>query len=219
MGFQGAIFDMDGTLLDTLTDIAEAANDALAELKFPTFPVEDYRYFVGDGVKVLMARLLPQEFEQNEEVHEKFLQLYSKYYSQKWNQNTQPYRGIPELLNILQQKNFRLGILSNKPHAFTVKCAEKILADWKFDFILGQKDEIPRKPDPAGAIIIRDAWSLSSSEILYFGDTGTDMLTAKRAGFYALGVTWGFRPEDELREAGADLIIHHPLDVLSLLDS
>lgn len=210
------IFDLDGTLLDTLDDIACAANTALASLDFPTYPVDEYRYFVGDGMRTLLERIIPQEYVDDEAMIDRFLAAYVANYDQQWDKRSVPYPGMPELLDGLAARGLRMGVLSNKPHAFTVKCVEKLLAGWKFDPILGQKDEFPKKPDPAGALWIQKQWGLPGNEILYLGDTGTDMLTAKRAGFFAVGVTWGFRPEEELRDAGADFIAHHPQDVLGL---
>ncbi len=217
MPYRGVVFDLDGTLLDTLEDIAHAANDALAELGFPVYPVDDYRYFVGDGMRTLMERIIPRRFAQDEPMIGRFLNAYIAHYERQWDQRSRPYPGMVELLDALTARGLRKAILSNKPHAFTVKCAEKLLAGWAFDPIMGQKDEIPKKPDPTGARMIQAEWGLPGDEILYLGDTGTDMRTAKGAGFFAVGVTWGFRPEEELREAGADFIAHHPLDVLALL--
>lgn len=217
MSFHAIIFDLDGTLLNTLDDIACAANTALTSLDFPTYPVEEYRYFVGDGMRTLLERIIPQQYVDDEAMIDRFLDAYITNYGLQWDKRSAPYAGMPELLDALVAKGLRLGVLSNKPHAFTVKCVEKLLAGWKFDPILGQKDEFPKKPDPAGALWIQQQWGFPGSEILYLGDTGTDMLTAKRAGFFAVGVTWGFRPEEELREGGADFIAHHPLDVLGLV--
>ena len=217
MNFRGVIFDLDGTLLDTLEDIAEAANAALAAMNFPVFPPDAYRYFVGDGMKVLMARILPAELAEDKAVIQEFLLRYLENYNRCWDRKSYPYPGIPELLAELAARKCRLAILSNKPHAFTVKCAEKLLAPWIFDPILGQKEEIPRKPDPAGVRIIQEAWDIKSSEILYLGDTATDMQTAKNGGCFAAGAAWGFRPEKELREAGADVIVRLPLEVVDFL--
>ena len=207
-------FDLDGTLLDTLEDIADAANHALTALGFPAHPLDAYRYFVGDGIKILIEKILPPEHVNDEAVVAKFLAQYVAAYDQRWDRTSRPYPDIAEMLTALTERNLKMAVLSNKPHAFAIKCVEKLLAPWQFSPILGQQDAVPKKPDPAGVYLIREAWHLESSSILYLGDTATDILTAKNAGCFAVGVSWGFRPESELREAGADRVVQHPMDVL-----
>ena len=214
--FHGIIFDLDGTLLNTLEDITDAANHALTSLGFPAHPLDAYRYFVGDGMKVLIAKILPPEVVEDEAVVAKFLAQYVEAYGRRWDRTSRPYPGVAELLTALASRNIKMAVLSNKPHAFTVKCVEKLLAPWQFSPILGQQDSIPRKPDPAGVHLIREAWHAESSDILYLGDTATDILTAKNAGCFAVGAAWGFRPESELREAGADRIAREPMEVLEI---
>lgn len=215
--FRGIIFDLDGTLIDSLADIADSANSALAALNFPTHPVENYQYFVGDGVKTLMDRILPAEVVEDEVVMGECLRRYSEIYAENWANKTRPYPGIPELLDTIDSCGLKKAVFSNKPAQCTEKCVEVLLGNWTFDAVVGQKDGvIPKKPDPTGGIFIRDMWGFQSDEILYVGDTSTDMLTAKNAGFYSVGVTWGFRPEEELRENGARIIVNTPAEISKL---
>lgn len=220
MKYRGIIFDLDGTLLDSLEDLADAANATLTAMAFPTHPEKAYCYYVGDGVRTLVERILPLEMCQDETVIHQFLSIYVEEYGKRWDQKTVPYPGIPELLDTLQEMGLKLGVFSNKPAIFTKKCVEKLLGRWHFDTVVGQCEEIPKKPDPKGCFYIQNEWGLNAEEIAYCGDTATDMLTAQRADFFSFGVTWGFRPEKELRDSGACRIVHHPGEILqSLLES
>lgn len=217
--FQGVIFDLDGTLLDSLTDIADCANEALEKMGFPIHPVADYRYFVGDGVRTLMERILPENARKDPQALAQTLQLYVDAYAVGWDRKTRPYPGIPELLDTLTARGVKKAVFSNKPAECTARCVEKLLASWTFEEVVGQKDGvIPKKPDPAGGLWIMERWGAKPEEILYVGDTATDMETAQNAGFVSVGVTWGFRPEEELRDAGARFIIHLPMELAPLLD-
>ena len=217
--FRGVIFDLDGTLLDSLADIADSANAALEKMGFPVHPIADYRYFVGDGVRTLMERILPANALKDPQTAAECLQLYIDAYAVGWDRKTRPYPGIPELLDTLTERGFRKAVFSNKPAECTARFVEKLLANWTFDEVVGQKDGvIPKKPDPTGGLWIMERWEAKPEEILYVGDTSTDMETAQNAGFVSVGVTWGFRPEEELRNAGARSIVHSPLDIVSLLD-
>lgn len=215
--FKAALFDLDGTLLDSLRDLADSMNRVLTQFGHPTHPIESYRYLVGEGVVVLATRALPENHRTGNEV-ENLLAEYRKDYAANWNIHSRPYDGIAEMLDALVARGLKLGILSNKPHALTVQCVEGYFSNWNFDCIFGQRENVPRKPDPAGAFEAAEAMGVKPSETLYLGDTGTDMQTAQAAGMFAVGVTWGFRPEAELRETGANTIIHHPRELLPLLD-
>lgn len=215
--FNAALFDLDGTLLDTLRDLADSMNRVLVQFGHPTHPIESYRYLVGEGVVVLATRALPERHRTEKEI-EALLAAYRKDYAENWSVHSRPYDGIPEMLDALSANGVKLGILSNKPHALTVQCVEGYLSAWTFDCVFGQRETVPRKPDPAGAFEAAEVMGVKPSETLYLGDTGTDMHTARAAGMFAVGCTWGFRPESELRDTGANAIIHHPRELLPLLN-
>jgi len=217
--YRGIIFDLDGTLLSSLEDIADCANLALEQMGFPAQPLEKYRYFVGDGVALLIQRILPEEVRGDEKIRAELLARYSREYGENegWAQKTAPYPGIPELLDAIDRKGVKKAVFSNKPANCTELCVSRLLSPWTFDEVVGQKDGvIPKKPDPAGARIILERWKMSPEEVLYVGDTSTDMKTAQNAGLFSIGVTWGFRPEEELAANGAKRIVHHPMEIAEL---
>ncbi|MFC1867918.1 HAD family hydrolase [Thermodesulfobacteriota bacterium] len=217
MDFKAVIFDLDGTLLDTLEDIANSANNILARHGFPTHDWNDYRDFVGDGLGMLVKRILPEDKQDNETVR-KYLEEYIEEYSQNWNIATKPYYGVAETLDELTALHIRLAVLSNKRHDYTKKCVTEFLPGWTFDMVLGQRDGIARKPDPIGALQITEFMNLSPESILYVGDTAIDMKTAIAAGMYPVGALWGFRSMKELKSSGAKALIEQPQEILSLLD-
>ncbi|MHC4176443.1 MAG: HAD family hydrolase [Planctomycetota bacterium] len=214
---QAVIFDLDGTLLDTLEDLADSGNHTLARYGLPTHPVDAYRYFIGDGVGMLIRRMLP-EGRRNEDTIGKVTKTYREEYGRRWNVKTKPYDGIGELLDALKAAKIKTAVLSNKPHELTEKCVGELLSRWTFDAALGHRDGIARKPDPAGALWIARQWRLAPSEIVYVGDTATDMETAVAAGMYPCGVLWGFRPAQELLTGGAKVLIERPIELLDVLD-
>jgi len=217
MRFSAVCFDLDGTLLDTLDDLAYCTNKILSERGYPTHHVEAFRYFVGDGAKMLITRALPEN-SRNENLIEECRKDFEIVYRECWKRQTVPYRGISELLSALTKRKLKLAVLSNKPQEFTVLFVDQLLRDWNFDIILGQREGVPTKPDPAGMLEICQKMSISSEDFLYLGDTATDMKTAVAAGCYPVGVLWGFRTEQELRDNGAQAIIKKPLDALDLLN-
>ncbi len=216
MKHKAVIFDLDGTLLDTLEDIADAANRVLASKGFPTRSLDVHKRAVGSGVRVLMERVLPPEHNDPETVQECSI-AFRRDYGEHWNVKTKPYPGVPELLTELMNRSLKLAVLSNKPADFTRKCISAILPKWKFEAVLGGEDGLPNKPDPAGAFEIVKRLGIPASEFVYLGDTGVDMETATRAGMYAVGALWGFREEEELLRNGAKAIIERPGDLLHLL--
>lgn len=211
------LFDLDGTLLDTLRDLGESVNLVLRQRGFPEHPIDAYRFLVGDGATMLVTRALPAS-RRDEATVAACLKDYRVAYAKHWNVHTRPYDGVPELLDALAARGLALAILSNKPHAMTRRCVEGYLARWRFAAVLGQRDDVARKPDPAGALEAARLADVDPAHVLYVGDTATDMETANAAGMFAVGVTWGFRPEDELRTHGAHLIVHHPRDILAALE-
>lgn len=210
-----AIFDLDGTLLDTLEDLADSANAALTACGYPVHPVESYRTFVGDGMAVLMERIMPVEARTPELVGE-LLRHYKAEYDARWKAKTKPYPGIVELLHGLTERGIPLTVLSNKPQAYTEIVMAHFLADHPWALIFGQREDVPRKPHPAGAHEIALKLGLAPQEVLFIGDTSTDMDTATAAGMVPVGVLWGFRPEAELRAHGAQHIVSQPAEILDL---
>ncbi len=216
---QGAVFDLDGTLLDSLEDIANAANAVLAAHGLPVHPVDAYRLFVGDGVRRLVHRLVPLEHRADTALIEALLAEYAQQYHRAWNVKSRLYDGIEELLDALVQRRIRMGVLSNKPQAATRQCVDYYLGRYPFAAVLGQQADRPPKPDPTGVRELVAQLEVPPEACCYLGDTAVDMQTAREAGMFAVGATWGFRDVEELRDAGAQAIIHHPRELLPLIDS
>jgi phosphoglycolate phosphatase len=210
-----AIFDLDGTLLDTLDDLADSMNTALAELGLPIHAVDRYKTFVGEGIQLLIARTMPEHLRADDSLVDRATQIYRSAYAERWNSKTQPYAGIMELIESLQIRGIPLGVLSNKPDYFTQLCINHYFPAGTFHTVLGQREHVPRKPNPAGATEISQIWNLSPEQIAYVGDTATDMQTGRGAGMRTFGVAWGFRPVNELQEHGAHVILHQPEELLS----
>lgn len=216
MCYKAVLFDLDGTLLDTLEDLATAANRVLAARSLPEHPVAAYRYFVGDGVTTLAERILPEALRSPAMIAET-VEAFQREYAANWHDRTAPYPGIATMLDHLTTIGMRLCILSNKPDGFTRLCVEHLLAAWRFDPLLGQRPDVPKKPDPAAALEIVASLGLAPAEVLYVGDTAVDMRTAHAAGMNAVGVLWGFREADELLAAGAWRLISEPMELPPLL--
>lgn len=215
--FPAVVFDLDGTLLDTLADIADAMNSVLSAHGFPTHPLDAYRTFVGDGVRTLATRTIPAERRDEADI-DRFTAQMRDAYAANWDNKTAPYDGIAAMLDTLVERGVRLAILSNKPHDFTELCVQKLLPRWTFDVVLGHKDGIPLKPDPGGAIEMARLLGLAPGDILYVGDSGMDMTAATAAGMFPLGVLWGFRSRQELLENGARGLCSVPSDIVSFLE-
>ena len=215
--FATVIFDLDGTLLDTLEDLADSVNTVLGERGWPPHAVDAYRYFVGDGAATLIHRVLPVDRRTPEE-ESLCLGRFRAVYAQKWNSKSRPYPGIAEMLAALAAGGVRMAVLSNKPHDATEQCVRELLKGIRFDAIQGQDAMIPKKPAPDGALRIARTFGVEPRDILYLGDTATDMQTAVHAGMIPIGALWGFRTAQELQEHGARRLIRHPADFLPLLD-
>lgn len=216
MAIKLVIFDLDGTLVDTLADLAGAMNTVLARLGYPTHPVPDYRFKVGNGVAKLVERALP-EAAREPAVMAEALQQFLDYYNRHDMEATAPYAGIPELLRQLRARGMQLAVASNKPHAAAVEIVRHYFGNGLFDCVYGQRPGAPVKPDPAIVRDILHALHRGPEETLYVGDSAVDMETARRSGLVSVGVLWGFRPESELRAAGARHIVASPDEILSLL--
>jgi len=216
--YEAVIFDLDGTLLDTLADLSDSMNAALRQLGFPTHDMEEYRYFVGDGMGTLARRVLPPDCC-DEATVTRSIQLMSAEYNCRWNVKTKPYPGIEKLLDELEAAGIQMAVFSNKPDAFTKMMIPALLSRWNFYPVLGARPGVPVKPNPQGAVEITKILGIAPERFLYVGDTNTDMCTATAAGIYAVGVTWGFRKIEELLEHGAKSIIQRPSDLMKLLDA
>ena len=216
MKFKAVLFDLDGTLLDTLDDLADSMNASLRRFGFPPNPVDTYRYLVGDGLMNLVSRALPPDHRDEATINEVACAQWDEY-SRNWANKTRPYEGIPELLEGLQDLGITLCILSNKPDDFTHMIVRKFLSKWRFAVVRGQDKDTPIKPNPSGANQIAKELGLATPKFLYVGDSNTDMRTANAAGMFAVGVLWGFRSKNELIAAGAQALIDRPNDLLNFL--
>lgn len=215
--YKAVLFDLDGTLINSLHDIADSMNRVLTLHGFPTHDYEAYRYFVGKGLKNLSEMVLPEDKRDVDTIQMVFHELMMDY-SMNVVRKTFLYKGIPELLDELVKRDIMLAVLSNKAHELTVSIAEKILSKWSFDFIMGSKQDIPRKPDPTGALICSNELGVLPEQVLYVGDSGVDMQTAIAAGMLPVGVTWGFRSREELLENGARFVIDQPEEMLRFIN-
>jgi phosphoglycolate phosphatase len=214
--FDAVLFDLDGTLLDTLADIGAAANAVLEQAGHPPHPLDAYRRFIGSGVQTLFARALP-ETARTDATIEACAAGFQTAYAARWNVATRLYAGIAELLDALTAHGARMAVLSNKPDGFTRQCVEHYLAAWDFEVVFGERPGIPRKPDPTSALEIVRIMGIAPERFLYLGDTAIDIQTARAAGMYPVGVAWGFRPVEELQAAGAARIVEAPTEVVDLI--
>lgn len=210
------IFDLDGTLLDTLEDIAISANFALTTLGFEAEDTVKYRYFVGEGVFKLFENIFALN-PQDEHTIQKAVLLFEEHYTKQFSKNTKLYEGVSKMLSFLQKRGYTMAILSNKPDSFTKMCVFKYLRKWKFEVVYGAREGVPRKPHPQGAQDIAKALHVSPAECFYLGDTSIDMMTANSAGMIAIAALWGFRDEAELVENGAKYLAKEPSEVIKLL--
>ncbi len=210
---KAVLFDLDGTLTNTLTDIANAMNGALAQYGLPGWREDEYRYLVGNGAKVLAQRAV----RERQELAEPVRAAYQARYEVHCMDLTRPYNGIPELLRALNEREIPVCVLSNKPDADSRHVVAHYFPEIRFAVVRGQVEGVPVKPDPAGAAAIAAQLGLTPEDFLYLGDTAVDMTCARRAGMHPVGALWGFRDERELREAGAEHLIREPLALLELL--
>lgn len=214
---RAVLFDLDGTLLDTLDDLADSGNAVLLAHGFEPHSVEAYRGFIGDGMSKLVERIFPPGAMTDSKVLADRLQEYKQAYQERWRNKTRVYEGISDLLDHLAAKEVKTGVLTNKAHAFALKCVEEYLGNRCWDVVLGQRDGVPRKPDAAGANDALREMGVPSGEALFVGDSSVDMQTAVNAGIRAVGVSWGFRDREELIASGASVVIDAPEELLGLL--
>ena len=209
------MFDLDGTLADTLHDLTAAGNHMLAAFGREPLPVEDYRQLVGHGAPSLAQQAL--DLPAGDPRLDAAVTTFRTHLLDNAHVHTRPYAGIPALLDELAARGLRLAVLSNKPHDATVDVVRRVFADWPFVAVRGQRQGVPLKPDPVAALEIAEQTGIAPAQWCYVGDSGVDMQTGVNAGMCPVGVSWGFRDEVELREGGARHLIREPAELLELI--
>jgi phosphoglycolate phosphatase len=215
VGVKAVIFDLDGTLLDTLGDIADSMNAVLARFSLPIHELDAYRSMVGSGMEALARRALPRGFR--DEAVSGIVKALIEEYGRRFSATSRPYPGVPETLTALSEKGMPLAVLSNKPDAFTRLMVRTLLNQWDFREVRGLSPGNPRKPDPATALDIARTLGLPPEEIMFVGDSDIDMQTAERAGMRSVGVLWGYQDRERLVSGGAGIIVDCPQDLLACL--
>ncbi len=210
------IFDLDGTLLNTLGDLRAATNHALEVRGLPPHSMEEIRQFIGNGIRLLICRAMPEGTPEAE--IDAALDDFKAYYAAHIHDRTVPYDGIPQLLTALRKHGIKVAVLSNKIDSASQQLIEYFFPG-KTDVVFGEHVGVPRKPDPTSCRMVMQQLGVQPEQVLYVGDSGTDMQTAKNAGLYAVGVTWGFRSKEVLLKYGADVLVHRPEQILQILDS
>ena len=210
------IFDLDGTLLNTLGDLRAATNHALEVRGLPPHSMEEIRQFIGNGIRLLICRAMPEGTPEAE--IDAALDDFKAYYAAHIHDRTVPYDGIPQLLTALRKRDIKVAVLSNKIDSASQQLIEYFFPE-KTDVVFGEHVGVPRKPDPTSCRMVMQQLGVQPEQVLYVGDSGTDMQTAKNAGLYAVGVTWGFRSKEVLLKCGADVLVHRPEQILQILDS
>lgn len=212
---KACIFDLDGTLADTLESMAYVANEIMQKYGLKTLPIDNFRYYSGEGADMLMQRALKDAGDKELIHYEEGRRLYREMFAADPMYKVVPYEGMPETLKELKKRGIRLAVCSNKPHPAAVKVIAQLYGD-DFDMVLGQSDAIRRKPAPDGPLMIAGKFGVRPEECMYVGDTSTDMKTGKAAGMFTVGALWGFRDREELNANGADLVAEHPTDLVKI---
>ena len=215
--YKVCIFDLDGTLTDTLESLTYSVNATLTELGLRKITMDQCRQFVGNGAKVLIEKALAASGDEELALLDRGLEVYKRIFGENCTYHVVPYDGIPELLETLREQGIKTAVLSNKPHNQTVDVVADIFGKEKFACIAGQREGISRKPDPAGVYEILESLGVKKEECLYIGDSEVDVETARRAGVTGVGVTWGFRSRDVLEKAGAVHIIDTPQELMKIM--
>ena len=210
---KGCIFDLDGTLTNTLESLTYSVNLTLKEMNLEPITMDQCRRFVGEGARKLMERTLRARGDEKLERIDEGMEVYGRIFHDNCTYHVTPYDGIPEMLSDLKSMGVRLAVLSNKPHGQAVDVVGQIFGEGVFDFVQGQSDKLPRKPDPAGVLYLLDKMGISKEECVYVGDSETDVATAKAAGVTELAATWGFRSREDLEAAGAQMLIDTPREL------
>ena len=214
---KACIFDMDGTVANTINSISYFANKALLKAGLPEIETEKYNILVGDGAKVLVERML-DTVGASRDLYDEVANEYNSTYNADFLYLTEPYDGIIDMMHELQKKGIKITIFSNKPHRTAIKVSDALFPNGMIDICYGAREGVKLKPDPQGVYEILEKLALKPEECLYIGDTGTDMMTGKAAGLYTIGVLWGFRGREELEENGADAIIKHPAEIMDIVN-
>ena len=214
---KACIFDLDGTLADTLESMAYVANEIMKKFGLKEMPVDNFRYYCGEGAHMLMTRCLKDAGDPQLLHLEEGEKIYRDMFAENPMYHVTHYEGMPETIKALKEKNIRLAVCSNKPHPAAVKVI-RIMFGEDFDLVLGQSDAVRRKPAPDGPLKIAEEFEVSPEECMYIGDTATDMKTGKAAGMLTVGALWGFRTRKELTENGADVVAERPTDLLMLCE-
>lgn len=213
MKYEAAIFDLDGTLVDSLDDLADSANAALHAHGFPEHEVVAYRYFVGDGSRKLIERILPKKHAEDAGFVDAFMAEYKNFYAEHLLHKTKPYDGIMDMLEELRRRRIPMAICTNKHQNAAESIVEALFPHNIFHEIIGDQDGLPRKPDPQKVLYIMKKFGVTGANTAYFGDTNVDMDTARNAKTFAVGVLWGFRPKEELVAHGANVLLAHPMEL------
>lgn len=211
------IFDLDGTLLDTIEDLGDSVNEVLRARGWPEHAYDVYCRHIGDGMELLVRRSMPPGATADEALVVEVLAEYRAAYGRNWNNKSRPYPGVVELLAALVEQGIKLAVLSNKPHEFTGRCVAELLPGAPFEKVYGDRQGVPRKPDPGAALSIATDLGVVPARTMFVGDTDVDIRTGAGAGMRAVGVLWGFRDEAELRAAGAAHIVAEPGEITGLL--
>jgi len=210
------VFDLDGTLLNTLESIGNAFNRSLRKMDMPVHEIDDYRYFIGDGVFNCAKRCLPSK-HRNEKNINLLVEIERSDYARSWKIDAQPYDGIATLLDSAQGADYRLAVLTNKDDVFAQQCVRHFFPTTNFDCVMGHSSSVPHKPNATGGLMIARQLGFAPHELAMIGDTSIDIHTAQACNMFSVGVLWGFREISELEEAGADRIIEHPNQLLDIL--
>lgn len=211
------LFDLDGTLVNTLLDLADSCNYTLECYGFPTHDPEKYKYFVGDGMPKLVENILPKD-KYTEKLHSECLAFFKKRYSEHYMDKSFVYDGIKELLSELKNRGFKIGVLSNKAHEMTTIIIEKLFGKNFFDIVYGKVEGYPAKPDPTLGLEIINDLGFTPEDTVFIGDSGNDAKISVNMNCTGIGVLWGFRDEKELRDGGADYIVNKPSEILKILE-
>jgi len=214
--YKAVLFDLDGTLLDTLEDLGNSMNTVLESMGLPLYTTAEYKYFIGKGLRQLAINVLPENYRDDATINTCVERMLAEY-GRRLDDKTRPYKGIEELLDELTAKGIKMAILSNKDQKYTGIIVDRFLSEWKFEAVFGDRPGVPRKPDPVSAFEIAGIMNIKPEEIIYLGDTGSDMEMANLAGMYPVGALWGFREAEELLAHGAKLLIDSPMDLLKIL--